>query len=93
MDAETPVATTFGSRLGAKRRERGMTQEELGKGLGPDGGDVTKAAVSAWETDRNQPTAAQLRVICERLAVTADELLGLQLPWNGNERRALPAQT
>lgn len=90
MDLDNAAAITFGSRLAAKRRAAGLTQEELGRGLAPDGGDLSKAAVSAWESDRNQPTAAQLRLICQRLNASANDLLGLALPWTGVERRAHP---
>lgn len=88
MIADTDSTTTFGSRLAALRRKNGLTQGELGKGLAPDGGDVSGAAVSAWEMNRNQPTAAQLRLICQRLNASANELLDLQLPWDGQDRRA-----
>lgn len=90
-DADTP--TTFGSRLSALRRQRGLTQQDLGKGLAPDGSDVSDAAVSAWETNRNQPSVRQLQLICQRLNASANELLDLQLPWDGCERREQPAQT
>jgi transcriptional regulator with XRE-family HTH domain len=67
-----------------------MTQEELGQGLAFDGTDLSKAAVSKWEMDRSQPTAAQLRAICQRLNVSANDLLGLAMPWDGVDRREHP---
>jgi transcriptional regulator with XRE-family HTH domain len=87
MVPDSAATTTFGTRLAALRRERGLTQEELGRGLAPEGGDLGKAAVSAWETGRNQPNATQLRAICQRLNCSANDLLDLQLPWDGQERR------
>lgn len=52
-----------------------MTQTQLGKGLGTNGADVSKAVVLGWEKDRHSPRADQLAVICERLAVNPDWLL------------------
>lgn len=65
---------TFGKRLAAAREKAKLTQEDLSKGMRPDGGDLSKGAVSAWELDRAQPSAEQLRKICERLNVTAEDL-------------------
>lgn len=70
--------STFGERLAEAREAAGLSQEELGRGMKPDGGDLGKGAVSAWETDRSQPTAEQLRRICQRLSVGPAALLGLK---------------
>jgi DNA-binding XRE family transcriptional regulator len=67
----------FGRRLQEVRKARGVTQVELAKGLGPDGTDLGKAAVSHWEVSRGSPSVLQLKLICERLAVSADHLLDL----------------
>jgi transcriptional regulator with XRE-family HTH domain len=60
--------------------------------MGPDGRDLGKGAVSSWEVDRAQPSAAQLALIALRLGVSADFLLGLTSPksepWDGVERRS-----
>jgi transcriptional regulator with XRE-family HTH domain len=66
---------TFGSRLSQARRDKRLTQEQLGKGLGTDGKDVTKAVVSGWEKDYHSPRADQLAVICKRLGCSADYIL------------------
>lgn len=69
---------TFGARLAAKRLAAGLTQEQLGAGLAPDGGDVSKGGVSAWEVGRTQPSAAQLVKLCKRLRCSSDDLLGIK---------------
>jgi transcriptional regulator with XRE-family HTH domain len=66
---------SFGTRLAETRRLKKLTQEQLGKGLGTDGKDVTKAVVSGWEQDQHSPRADQLRMMCERLDCSADFLL------------------
>jgi DNA-binding XRE family transcriptional regulator len=71
-------AETFGDRLRSIRRDVGMTQSELGKGLGLAGDDAGKATVSHWETNRHAPNLDQLVMICRRLDVSADRLLGLE---------------
>lgn len=66
---------TFGSRLTEARKLKGLTQDGLGKGLGTDGKDASKAVVYGWEKDQHFPRVDQLVLICERLGVTADYLL------------------
>jgi hypothetical protein len=80
MSLEQPRAEedSFGSRLRKARMAAGLTQAELGKGAAFDGGDVLKAAISTWENGRNFPNVMQLRILCERLNVSADHLIGLK---------------
>lgn len=66
---------SFGSRLTQARKDKGFTQTDLGKGLGTDGKDVTKAVVYGWEKDLHFPRVDQLALICDRLAVGADWLV------------------
>lgn len=66
---------TFGERLTAARKKKGLTQDGLGKGLGTDGKDASKAVVLGWEKNRHFPRVDQLAMICERLTVSADYLL------------------
>lgn len=66
---------SFGTRLTQTRKAKGLTQDQLGKGLGTDGKDVGKAVVYGWEKDQHAPRADQLRMICERLDCSADYLL------------------
>lgn len=62
---------SFGARLAAARIAASKTQGEVGAVAG-----VSGAAVSAWEVDRTQPSAAQLSSVCDLLRVSADYLLG-----------------
>lgn len=83
------ISTTFGARLAEKRKAAGLTQDQLGEHLG-----VGKGAVSAWEVDRTQPSAAQLAMICARLMCSADELLGVHACANTGDydrRKSAPA--
>jgi transcriptional regulator with XRE-family HTH domain len=66
---------TFGQRLAERRKELGMTQAELGKGLGTEGVDVGKQVVYGWEKDQHYPRVDQLILICRKLQCSADFLL------------------
>lgn len=65
----------FGERLRNARKAKGLSQTDLGKGLGADDSDVSKQSVAGWEAGRHYPKADQLRTICSRLQITADSLL------------------
>jgi DNA-binding XRE family transcriptional regulator len=68
------VEDSFGMRLKGARLAAGLTQAALGE---CDGVGALKASISSWESGRYEPNLSQLRAICERLNVSADELLGL----------------
>lgn len=59
----------IGEKIRAKRRERGLTQEELANILG-----VTKAAVSKWENEDSYPDITLLPQIAQIFHITMDEL-------------------
>ena len=61
---------TMGSRIAARRKEKGMTQEELAARLG-----VSAQAVSKWENDVSCPDISLLPRLCRMLGITSDELL------------------
>jgi transcriptional regulator with XRE-family HTH domain len=67
--------SSFGERLRAARQRRGLTQQDLGKGLATDGLDASKSVVYGWEKNQHHPRADQLALICSRLACSADWLL------------------
>lgn len=61
---------TLGSRIKQAREAKGITQRELGDHFG-----VTEQAVSAWEADRNKPSAARLHTISRILSCSHDWLI------------------
>ncbi len=61
---------TLGEKVAACRREKGLTQEELGAMLG-----VSPQAVSKWENDISAPDISLLLPLADILGVTTDELL------------------
>ena len=69
---EAQPSGTFGAQLREARRAAGITQAQVGEFLG-----VGKAAVSNWESGRNEPGVEQLRTLCKRLNCSADDLLGI----------------
>ncbi|MBM3532698.1 MAG: helix-turn-helix transcriptional regulator [Alphaproteobacteria bacterium] len=62
--------TTIGTRIRQAREAKGMTQEQLGKRVGP----VTREAVSLWESDGARPRDARLERIAAVLDVDYDWL-------------------
>lgn len=66
---------SFGARLTEARKRKGLTQSQLGEGLGTDGADCSKAVVYGWEKDQHFPRVDQLALLCRRLDTTADYLL------------------
>lgn len=64
------MTNTFGNRLKNLRSEKRITGEELGKIL-----NVTKVAVSNWESDRRFPDQDTLKNIADYFDVSVDYLL------------------
>lgn len=75
FDVAMQAADSFGVRLREARVSAGLTQTQLAQGLAVGGGDLLKAAISSWETDRCLPNIGQLRLMCVRLSVSADHLV------------------
>ncbi|HBG4564248.1 TPA: helix-turn-helix transcriptional regulator, partial [Clostridioides difficile] len=65
------MTNTFGNRLKDLRTEKRITGEEFGKIL-----NVTKVAVSNWESDRRFPDQNTLKKIADYFDVSIDYLLG-----------------
>jgi len=65
-----PDNREIGRRLGERRRELNMTQEELGKKL-----SVTGTAVSRWESGTNGLSASDLPAVARALYVPATYFL------------------
>ncbi len=68
---------TFGLRLANLRKNRGLTQTELGKLIG-----VSQRVVSYYEIETERPPADILIPLANALKVSIDELLGYQPPKN-----------
>ena len=61
---------TIGTRIARRRKELGMTQEEMSAKLG-----VSAQAVSKWENDASCPDITLLPKLVQVLDITTDELL------------------
>jgi transcriptional regulator with XRE-family HTH domain len=72
---------SFGDRLLQLRKAKGLTQTDLGRGLGLNGEDIGKQVVWGWEKNAHYPRLDQFSKLCERLGCTADFLLfGREVP-------------
>ena len=84
----------FGEHLQETRKRGGMTQEEFAELL-----QVSRQAVSKWESGRGYPELEKLLYICNRFGVTMDELFIDELPRRdapqeeAAQRAALPRRT
>jgi transcriptional regulator with XRE-family HTH domain len=67
--------TSFGERLQAVRKARGLTQVQLAEAAG-----TTQRAVSYYETEAGFPPAPAVIGLAKALRITADELLGVRAP-------------
>ena len=63
---------TIGERIKVLREQNNLSQADLGRLIG-----VTRAAVYAWESDTNTPTAASIQLLARIFHVSTDYLLGL----------------
>ena len=64
--------SALGKRILARRKEQGLTQEQLGREL-----CVSAQAVSKWENGESLPDIGVFPVLCKVLASSADMLLGI----------------
>ena len=62
---------TFGQRLAALRKEKGLTQSDIADKVG-----ITAQAVSKWENDQASPDIDILIKLSEIFDISLDELLG-----------------
>ena len=60
----------LGQRIGALRRERGLSQAELARKIG-----ISASAMGMYEQGRREPAAATLVALARELGVTTDYLL------------------
>lgn len=66
---------SFGTRLQALRHRHGITQEAFAQQL-----NVSRQAVSKWESSRGYPEMEKLIYICKHYGVTMDELFADEVP-------------
>ena len=79
---------SFGTRLQALRHRHGITQEAFAQQL-----NVSRQAVSKWESARGYPELEKLLYICRHYGVTMDELFQDELPDVGTERERQDSPT
>lgn len=73
----------FGERLQEVRKRAGLTQEEFAEQL-----QVSRQAVSKWESGRGYPELEKLLYICSRWDTTMDTLFADELPRRDVARQA-----
>ena len=74
----------IGQRIASKRKERGITQEELAQFLG-----VSKPAVSKWESGQSYPDITLLPPLATFFNTTVDELLCYEPQMSGSDIQKL----
>ena len=65
----------FGERLQEVRRAAGLTQEQFAEEL-----NVSRQAVSRWESCRGYPEMEKLLYLCNRYGVTLNQLFSEEVP-------------
>lgn len=81
MPAKKPPKTSFGERLFAFRKARGLTQVQLAEALGS-----TQRVISYYETEAELPPSGVIVALARVLSVSTDELLGVK-PVKASEGR------
>lgn len=81
---------TFGARLREAMSAKKMTMPQLGKGLktrknGVLEGDLGRAAVFGWINGTGFPNVVQLAAICQKLDISADQLLFGDITHSGQK--------
>ena len=66
---------TIGQRIAQLRKERGMSQEELGEAMG-----VSRQAISKWESDAALPEVEKLIALSRLFSIPVGQLLGVEEP-------------
>ena len=62
---------TFGTKLQQIRKAAGLSQEQLADLI-----NMSRQAISKWETDQATPDIEKVSLLCDILKISADELLG-----------------
>jgi transcriptional regulator with XRE-family HTH domain len=87
----TKNSITFGKRIAAVRKSRGLSQRDLASMVG-----ISNRMIAYYEAQTNRPPAAKLPVIAHALKISIDELLGnaplsVTPPQNGRLWKRLQA--
>ena len=67
------MSKIFGNRLREIRTEYKVTQQTIAKIF-----NVSKMTISAWETDKQEPSIDDIAKLCKFFKVSSDYLLGLE---------------
>lgn len=78
---------SIGSTIKNLRHKHDMTQEQLADLL-----NLTSAAISGWECDRNSPDISQIPLLSRIFGVSADVLLGIDLSVQEDEINKIVAK-
>jgi DNA-binding XRE family transcriptional regulator len=73
----------FAENLSACRKRAAMTQEQLAERL-----NITRQAVSKWESGQAVPDVETLQRICAALETQPNELLGEEIPFKQKNTKA-----
>ena len=79
---------SFGEQLQSVRRRSGLTQEQFAEEL-----NVSRQAVSKWESGKGYPEMEKILYICNRYGVTLNELFAQEVPLGAEEQSALAPET
>jgi transcriptional regulator with XRE-family HTH domain len=80
-------AINIGKVLINKRKEHGLTQDDLARFIG-----VSKASVSKWETGTSYPDVVFLPQLAAYFGISLDQLMGYEPQMNAEDLRSLYAE-
>lgn len=66
---ETVNLGEYGAKIKHLRKKRGLTQPQLSGLMG-----ISKQALSAWEQQHNPPSVRMMKILCEVLGCTRDDI-------------------
>lgn len=73
---------SFGQFLAERRKEKGLTQEQLGSKL-----YVTESAVSKWENDKSKPDIILIKELAKILGLSVDELVSASVDYQKRKEK------
>jgi len=82
--------STFGSRLRKAREDAGLSQDDIAAVCrNRKGGELTRAAISYWETDTERPSFENLVAAAKKLRISIDYLVGNVAEESGLSKEAV----